>query len=88
MDFTLDTYVQPLASHIAHRERLLVRDQHGAWHLWFGNGQRMVDIPEATAAWMLDRPEMTCLEAPLHWYDVECLPLGVGLYDNERSVAD
>lgn len=88
MDFTLDTYVQPLASHAAHPERLLVRDQHGSWHLWFGDGQMMISVPDDTATWILERPEMVCLDTPLHWYDVECLPLEVGLYDNERSVAD
>lgn len=88
MDFTLSTYVQPLASHVAHPERLLVRDQVGAWHLWFGDGQMMVSIPDDTAAWMLERPEMACLDAPHHWYDIECLPVKVGMYDNERSIAD
>jgi hypothetical protein len=88
MDFSLGTYVQPLASHVAYPERLLVRDQQGTWHLWFGDGRMMESIPDDTAFWMMERPEMACLDAPHHWFDIECLPLQVGMYDNERSVAD
>jgi hypothetical protein len=88
MDFSLGSYVQPLASHVAYPERLLVRDQDGAWHLWFGDGQAMTSIPETTARWMLARPEIVRMDAPHYWYDIECLPLKVEMYDNERSVAD
>jgi len=90
MDFSLSTYVQPLASHMEHPERLLVRDQQGCWYLWFGDGQEMTGITDDLASWIAERPEMVRLAAPRHWFDIECLPLGVGMYDydNERSVAD
>jgi hypothetical protein len=90
MDFSLGTYVQPLASHRENPERLLVRDQQGSWHLWFGDGQEMTSITEDLASWVFERPEMVRLVEPHHWFDTECLPIKVGLYDydNERSVAD
>lgn len=88
MDFTLFTYVQPHATHVAHPERLLVRDTEGAWYIWFGDGQGAIGIEDDLALYMLGRPEMIHLHGPLHWFDIESLPLKVGMYDNERSVAD
>lgn len=88
MEFTLHTYVQPHAAHTIHAERLLVCDTEGAWYLWFGDGRGAVSVTDELAAWMLERPEMSRLHAPLHWFDIESLPLKVGMYDNERLVAD
>lgn len=88
MDFSLGTYVQPIAAHIGNPERLLVRDQQGAWHLWFGDRQEMVSISSELASWVYERFEMTALPAPHHWFDVESLPAKVGTYDSEWSVAD
>lgn len=88
MEFTLSSYVQPHAAHRTHPERLLVRDTGGDWFLWFGDGRGTVSITDELATWMLARPEMNRLTAPLHWFDIESLPLKVGMYDNERSVAD
>ena len=88
MDFTLHTYMQPHASHIVHPERLLMKDTQGAWYLWFGDGQGLISVDDELATFILDRPEMIRMYAPLHWFDIESLPLKVGMYDNERSVAD
>ena len=88
MDFTLHSYMQPHASHIVHPERLLMKDIEGAWYLWFGDGQDLISVTDELASFILDRPEMIRMHAPLHWFDVECLPLKVGMYDSERSVAD
>lgn len=88
MDFTRSSYVQPRAAHVAHPERLIVRDTAGEWFLWFGDGRDTVGITDDLASWMLARPEMNRLHGPLHWFDIETLPLEVGTYDSERSVAD
>jgi hypothetical protein len=88
MDYTLHTYMQPHASHIVHPERLLMQDMQGAWYLWFGDDQGPIAVGHELARWILERPEMIRMHAPLHWFDLESLPLKVGTYDNERSVAD
>jgi hypothetical protein len=81
-------YVQPVASHGQYPERLLVRDQSGTWHLWFGDGQEMCALSIELASWILGRPEMTRIPAPHYWFDVESLPVAVETYDSEWSVAD
>jgi hypothetical protein len=88
MEFSLHAYVQPHAAHEHHPERLLVQDTGGDWYLWFGDGRGTVAIAGDLARWIIGRPEMKQLHGPLHWFDLEALPLKVGLYDNERSVAD
>lgn len=88
MDSTLRAYIQPVASHIDHPERLLVQDQNGTFLLWHGNGDAMVEIPSLLAAWIVDRPEIQPLPSPRLWYDVESLPMAIEMYDSEWSVAD
>lgn len=88
MDSSSSTYVQPVASHTCHPERLLVRDETGRFHLWQGTGEAMMDIPSELASWIIERAEMLPLPLPRLWFDVETLPLAIEKYDNEWSVAD
>jgi len=90
MNSSLNSYVQPVASHVSHPERLLVRTQDDAFYLWPGTGDPMIEIPTALAAWMISRPEIFTLCSPRHWFDIECLPIAVEMYDydSEWSVAD
>lgn len=90
MEASMNTYVQPVASHHHYAERLVVRDQNGQFYLWKGTGEAMVAIPDQLASWIMNRPELDLLASPNLWFDVESLPMAVEMYDydNERSVAD
>lgn len=68
-------YVQPVASHRQHPERLLLRDSLGEWFIWFGDGREIETIPAPTAMWMASRPEMYQLQSPMLWFDPSTLPV-------------
>jgi hypothetical protein len=74
---TVQRYMQPVAIHRLHPERLLLTDDTDRWFLWQGEADREpVEIPQALAFWMLDREELLLLE--LHqrmWFIVADLPV-------------
>jgi hypothetical protein len=76
-DDMTDDYVQPIAQHVDHPERLLLRGADGRWYLWSGDRleSALVEIPSATAAWLLVRPALRLLPGPLVWLHPADLPL-------------
>ncbi len=73
-------YVQPIASHRKHPERLLLRDDTGQCYLWHGDGREVEAVPAPLAAWICDRPEMYQLQSPLLWFDSSSLPLDTAAF--------
>lgn len=68
-------YVQPIACHEDHPERLLFLDVEGQAYLWHGDGREPELIPAPLAAWLCSRLEMCYLPDPHLWFDIESLPL-------------
>ena len=69
-------YMQPVACHRERPEQLVLRDERGAWFLWFGDTrEQLVDIPAELAMWMIDRAEMQRLPSPLMWFEPAALPV-------------
>lgn len=70
-------YLQPVAIHRSHVERLLLTDDTDLWYLWMGElDADPVEIPRELAFYLLDREEMQMLE--LHqrmWFVVADLPV-------------
>lgn len=76
MNLVHQHYVQPVAQHTTHPERLLLRDAHGEWLLWTGQSdEEPVAIEPELAAYILDRPEIAALPAPRMWFSTADLPL-------------
>jgi len=74
---TVQRYMQPVAIHRIHAERLLLTDDDNRWFLWMGEAdQEPVGIPQGLAAYLLERRELLPLE--LHqrmWFVVADLPV-------------
>jgi hypothetical protein len=70
-------YVQPVAYHVRHPERLLVRSADGEWYLWFGDrpGCEPEDVPPAVASWMQRLPSLVPMREPHFWLHRDDLPL-------------
>ena len=69
-------YLQPLAQHRYHPERLLLRSAGGRSFVWFGEDPRALpeEIEPATAAWMLEQGTLRPLSLPV-WVHVGDLPV-------------
>lgn len=74
---TLQRYMQPVAVHGAHPERLLLADEDARWFLWMGeSGLGPIEISRELAAYLLDLPVMWVLEASQRmWFVVDDLPV-------------
>lgn len=73
----LERYMQPIAVHRTHEERLLLHDEAGRCFLWAGEpDEDPTEIPPALAHYFLHRREMLVL-APHQrmWFGVSDLPL-------------
>jgi hypothetical protein len=74
---TVQRYMQPVAVHRSHLERLLLTDDTDGWFLWMGDHDAdPVEIPQELAFYLLDREELQLLE--LHqrmWFVVADLPV-------------
>lgn len=69
-------YVQPIAQHLTHPERLLLRDERDCWFLWTGQlDEDVVAIEPELAAYIFRRPEMSTLPQPRMWFATDDLPL-------------
>jgi hypothetical protein len=70
-------YMQPVAVHRSHFERLLLTDDAERWFLWMGEiDADPVEIPRELAWYLVDREELQLLE--LHqrmWFVVADLPV-------------
>ena len=76
MNIVDQRYVQPMAQHVAHPERLLLRDQRDQWFLWAGQlDEEVVAIEPELAAYILNRPEIAPLPLPRMWFATDDLPL-------------
>ena len=75
-------YLQPMAQHRDHPERLLLRAASGRTFVWFGDEPRAVpeEIEPATAAWLLGQAAIRPLALPvwLHVGDLPVTPTRVG----------
>lgn len=69
------TYVRPVAYHRFATERLLLKDESEAWYLWLGDDSGLIEIEQALACWIYQRPEIFPVSGPAMWFDVESLPL-------------
>jgi hypothetical protein len=70
-------YLQPVAVHRSHVERLLLTDDTDLWFLWMGEHDvDPVEIPRELAFYLLDREEMQMLECHQRmWFVVADLPV-------------
>ncbi len=69
------TYLRPVAHHRDASERLLLKDETGAWFLWHGDGSDLADVSDQLANWILARPEMIALGGPFMWFEHSSLPV-------------
>ncbi len=69
------TYLRPIAHHRDATERLLLKDEAGAWFLWHGDGSELIDVSDQLAGWILTRPEMVALSGPVMWFAPSSLPV-------------
>ena len=69
-------FVQPVAGHTDIASYLIVRDTEDNWFLWLGNEDTgLTEIPESTAAWIRDRPEIEDIPQPRFWFEESSLPV-------------
>jgi hypothetical protein len=75
----IDRYLQPIAQHEDHPERLLLCDGDGHWYVWTGERpeEAPAEIPAATADWLLTQPGLRRIAAAvwIHPNDLPLLPL-------------
>jgi hypothetical protein len=73
----IEDYLQPVAQHVDHPQRLLLRDGQGRWYVWTGERPEdaPAEIPAETAAWLLTQPGLLPLDAPHVWIHPNDLPL-------------
>ena len=71
------TYVQPIAQHVEHPERLLLRAEDDRLHVWLGDDPDAVpeEIDPRTASWLLTGRWLCPLPAPGFWFHVADLPV-------------
>ena len=74
---TVQRYMQPVAIHRMHAERLILIDDDARWFLWVGEeGTGPIEIPHCLAHYLMDRREMEPLEAPQKmWFVLADLPV-------------
>jgi hypothetical protein len=72
-------YVQVLARSRRHPTWLIVRDEDGQTHLWFGDrpGSPLESLPADLAAWLRGQPGVIAL-ADCAWVALADLPVGAG----------
>jgi hypothetical protein len=74
---TVQRYMQPVAIHRLHPERLLLTDDTDRWYVWMGEvDTEPVEVAEDLAFYLLNRRELQPLE--LHqrmWFVVADLPV-------------
>lgn len=70
-------YVQPIAQHGDHPERLLLQGEDGCVYVWLGEDPNAApeEIAPATAAWLLTLPCLDVIPAPRVWFQATDLPV-------------
>lgn len=73
----MNAYVQPIAQHARHPERLMLRGEDDRYYVWQGDDPTAEpeEIEPATAIWLLTRSALVCLAEPRVWVHVADLPL-------------
>lgn len=73
----MHAYVQVVAQHVVHPERLLVRCSEGSYALWFGDDHRaeMVDVEPRLADYLETARVVRRLPVPHLWFHLDDLPL-------------
>jgi hypothetical protein len=76
-DMTVQRYMQPVAMHHEHPERLILTDDDARWFLWMGEKDTgPIEIPQSLALFLMDRREMQPLEMRQRmWFVLDDLPL-------------
>lgn len=74
---TFQRYMQPVAIHRRHAERLILLDDHGDWYLWVGEeGAEPIEIPHCMAHYLMGRREMHRLDPwQQMWFVLADLPV-------------
>jgi len=74
---TLQVYMQPVAVHCIHSERLILTDCDQRCYLWVGEeGTGPIEIPRELACYLVSRPEMILLDGPQRmWFVIDDLPV-------------
>ncbi|CAA9566354.1 MAG: hypothetical protein AVDCRST_MAG73-4165 [uncultured Thermomicrobiales bacterium] len=73
----MPTYVQPIAQHRDHPERLLLRGADGRIYVWSGDDPAGSprEIDRAVARWMLAGARLRRIPGPRVWFHAADLPL-------------
>ena len=73
----MHAYVQPIAQHRDHPERLLLRGANGRAYVWCGDDPagRPEEIDRAVARWLLAGDQLRRLPGPGVWFHAADLPL-------------
>lgn len=73
----LHAYMQPVAVHRLHSERLILIDGEARCYLWLGEeGTGPLEIPQALARYLVCREEIELLDVPQRmWFVVDDLPV-------------
>jgi hypothetical protein len=84
---TLQRYLQPVAIHRMHAERLLLTDDEARWFLWMGEADAdPIEIPARLAMYLMDRSVMHQLGATQRmWFMVSDLPVREPLSEPIRA---
>lgn len=73
----MDGYVQLVAQHVRHPERLVLRDEHGQYYVWTGElpDANPQEMDAATVWWLCAQPQIAPLSHVGVWFHATDLPL-------------
>ncbi|MDQ3044970.1 MAG: hypothetical protein M3R06_07460 [Chloroflexota bacterium] len=82
------SYLQPVAQHLDHPERLLLRSGDGRFFVWRGESaqDRPEEIDQPLARWLVAQERIEVLPAPLMWFRVDDLPLAAPVSSPSPSI--
>ncbi|MBA3336733.1 MAG: hypothetical protein H0T49_04145 [Chloroflexia bacterium] len=82
------SYLQPLAHHLDHPERLLLRGGDGRFFVWRGESAQSPpeEIEPRLATWLVAQERVEVLAPPLMWLHVDDLPLAAPVSSPSPSI--
>ena len=83
----MESYMKPVARHLAFPGRLLLVDSDDRWFVWKGERatHRPEEIAEATAFWLLTKAWIVPFFDATSWVHIDDLPLAPAIDPAKRS---